>query len=150
MDYMGSTLVVFAILLVVTIAALSFEPANPLQKWLSLAQRYATDRRPSGVQFPGERILFGSRRGRLKPLNEFVTFDVTIDDFGLWLVCNGVDGADVPAALKIPGTHVRGRGEHGRNHLFELYAEPPVRIALQGAAGESLQRRCQPAGEPVA
>ena len=85
MDYMGSTLVVLAILLVVTIAALSFEPVNPLQKWLGLAQRYATDRRPSAVQFPGERILFGSRRGRLKPLNEFVSFDVTIDDFGLWL-----------------------------------------------------------------
>lgn len=150
MEYLGPTLVVFAILLVVTVAALSFEPANPFEKWLSLAQRYTTDRRPSGVQFPGERILFGGRRGGLKPLNEFVTFDVTIDDFGLWLVCHGIDEAEVPAALKIPGTHVRGRGEHGRHYLFELFAEPPVRIGLRGAAGEALQQRCRPSGEPIA
>ncbi len=150
MDYLGPTLVVFAILLVVTIAALSFEPANPLEKWLSLAQRYATERRPSAVQFPGQHILFGGQRGRLKALNEFVSFDVAIDDFGLWLVCKGIDTARVPAALKIPGTHVRSHGEHGKHYLFDLYAEPPVRIALRGEAGAELQARCRPSGETSA
>ncbi len=150
MDYLGPTLVVFAILLVVTLAALSFEPANPFEKWLSLAQRYATERRPSAVQFAGQRVLFGGRRGRLKPLNEFVSFDVTIDDFGVWLVCKGVDADKVPDALKIPGTHVRSRGAHGRNHVFEVYAEPPVRIALRGEAGAELQSRCRSSGPPGA
>lgn len=150
MDYLGPTLVVFAILLVVTIAALSFEPANPLAKWLSLAQRYATDRRPSAVQFPRQRILFGGPRGRLKSLNDFVRFDVAIDDFGLWLVCKGVDSDEVPAALKIPGTHVRSQGEHGQHYLFDLFAEPPVRIALRGEAGAELQSRCRSPAEPAA
>lgn len=148
MDYLGPTLVVFAILLVVTIAAFAFEPANPFEKWLSLAQRYATERRPSTVQFAGQRVLFGGPRGRLKALNDFVSFDVTIDDFGLWLVCKGVDTGEVPDALKIPGTHVRSRGEHGRNYVFELYAEPPVRIALRGEAGAELLSRCQPSVTP--
>ena len=39
MDFLGPTFIVFAILLVVTIAALSFEPVNPLDAWLKRAMR---------------------------------------------------------------------------------------------------------------
>ena len=138
MDFIGPALVVFAILIVVAIAAVSFEPAK---KWIQLTERYATERRPSEVGFADQRILFGAKRGRLKPLTPFVTFDVTMDDFGLWLVCKGVEAEQFEPALKIPGTHVRAVGEHGRHYLFELYAEPTVRIAVQRELGKELKNR---------
>lgn len=141
MSFLGPAFVVFAILMVVAIAAVAFEPANPLEQWQRLAERYATERRPSEVQFPGQRILFGGKRGSLKPLTPFVTIDVTVDDFGLWLVCKGVEAEQFDPAVKIPGTHVRAAGKHGKHHVFELYAEPPVRIAVQGAFGQELANR---------
>lgn len=143
MDFLGPAFVVFAILIVVAIAAVSFEPANPFEKWLQLAERYATERRPSQVEFADQRILFGGKRGRLKPLTPFVTIDATVDDFGLWLVCKGVEAENFDPALKIPGTHVRAAGEHGNRYLFDLYAEPPVRIAVQGDLGRVLSSRVQ-------
>lgn len=141
MDFLGPAFVVFAILIVVAIAAVSFEPANPFEKWVRLAERYATDRRPFEVKFADQRILFGGKRGRLKPLTPFVTIDATVDDFGLWLVCKGVESEQFEPALKIPGTHVRAAGEHGKHRVFELYAEPPVRIAVQDALGQELANR---------
>lgn len=141
MDFIGPALVVFAILIVVAIAAVSFEPANPFEKWIQLTERYATERRPSEVGFADQRILFGAKRGRLKPLTPFVTFDVTVDDFGLWLVSKGVEAEQFEPALKIPGTHVRAAGEHGSRYLFELYAEPTVRIAVQRELGKELKNR---------
>lgn len=143
MEYIGPTLIVLAILIAVAVAAVAFEPANPFAKWLQLAKHYATPRRPSAVQYAEQKILFGGQKGRLTSLNEFVRFDVTIDDFGLWLVCKGIETDEVPLALKVPGTHVRFHGQHGRNYLFDLFAEPPVRIAVHGELGEALQRRCE-------
>ena len=141
MSFLGPAFVVFAILMVVAIAAVAFEPANPLDSWLRLAQRYATERRPSEVGFADQRILFGGKRGRLKPLTPFVTIDATVDDFGLWLVCKGIEAEQFDPAVKIPGTHVRSAGKHGNKHVFELYAEPPVRIAVHGALGQELANR---------
>lgn len=143
MEYIGPILIVFAILIAVAVAAVAFEPANPFAKWLQLAKHYATPRRPSAVQYADQKIQFGGQKARLTSLNEFVRFDVTIDDFGLWVVCKGIETDEVPLALKIPGTHVRFCGQHGRNYLFDLYAEPPVRIAVHGELGEELQRRCR-------
>ena len=144
MDLIGPAFVVFAILIVVAIAAVSFEPANPFEHWVRLAERYATERRPSEIGFADQRILFGGKRGRLKPLTSFVAFDATVDDFGLWIVCKGVEAEQFDPALKIPGTHVRAAGSNGKYHVFELYAEPPVRIAVGGALGQELASRVGP------
>jgi len=141
MDYLGPTFIVFAILLVVTIAALSFEPSNPLDAWLRLAERYQTPRRPVDTQFANEQLLFGLKR--VNRLNDFARFDLAIDDYGLWIVYANNDREDLPSALKIPGTHVRFVGKHGRRYVFELYAEPPIRMAARGAFGETLMQRCQ-------
>ena len=143
MDFLGPAFVVFAILIGVAVAAVSFEPANPFEQWLRLAERYATERRPSEVEFADQRILFGSKRGRLKPLTPFVTIDATVDDFGLWLVCKGVDAEGFDPALKIPGTHVRAAGMRGKHYVFELFAEPPVRMAVPGALGQELTNRAR-------
>lgn len=141
MDFIGPAFVVFAILIVVAIAAVSFEPANPFEKWVQLTERYATERRPFEVEFADQRMLFGGKRGRLKPLTPFVTIDATVDDFGLWLVCKGIEAEQFDPAVKIPGTHIRAAGKHGKHHVFELYAEPPVRIAVQDALGQQLANR---------
>jgi hypothetical protein len=141
MEYIGPTFIVFAILIVVTIAAFSFEPANPLEAWIKLGERYQTSRRPSERQFTNLQLMFGVKR--LSRLNDFARFDAAIDDFGLWIVYGNSGQDDVPDALKIPGTHVRFRGEHGGQYLFELYAEPPVRMAAKGEFGEALKQRCQ-------
>jgi hypothetical protein len=141
MDYLGPTLIVFAVLLVVMIAALSFQPANPLDAWFKLAQRYQTGRRPSERQFTGQKLQFGIKR--VSSLNDFARFDATIDEFGLWLVYSNNPQEEVPSALKIPGTHVRYVAEHGRKYLFDLYAEPPIRMAASGEFGEVLRQRCQ-------
>lgn len=144
MEYLSETLIVAAILIVVAVAVVSFEPANPFASWLKLAERYGTERRPSQIQHAGQKVLFGGQRGRLRTLNEFVTFDMTIDEFGLWIVLNGVDPEQAVTGLKIPGTHVRPAGQHGKNFLFDLYAEPPVRIAVSGQLGSELAERCGP------
>jgi hypothetical protein len=141
MDYLGPTFIVFAILLVVMIAALSFQPANPLDAWIKLAQRYQTPRRPSERQFTGQKLQFGAKR--VSSLNDFARFDTTIDDFGLWIVYSNNAQDEVPSVLKIPGTHVRFVGEHGRKYLFDLYAEPPIRMAASGDFGDTLRQRCQ-------
>ena len=141
MDFLAPTIIVFAVLLVVAIAALSFEPADPFAAWIKLAERYGTGRRPSAIQFTGQRIRFGGQRGKPKDLNAFVTFDATIDDFGLWIICTGIDEEQFPATLKIPGTHVRFVGEKGNEHVFDLYAEPPVRMSVRGEFGQALAER---------
>ncbi len=141
MDYLGPTFIVFAILLVVTIAAVSFEPANPLDAWLKLAQRYQTSRRPASIDFGDQSLLFGIKR--VQRLNDFARFDLTIDDEGLWIVYRNNDQEDLPSALRVPGTHVRFRGKVGQRYLFELYAEPAVRMAARGDFGAALMQRCR-------
>lgn len=144
MDFLGPTLIVFAILIGVAVAAVSFQPANPLKDWHRLAERYATADRPAAAQFTGQAIRFGGERGGLKPLNRFVSFDATIDDHGLWLVCRGAESPDVQAAVKIPGTHVRPAAKRGRGYVFELFAEPPVRIAVGNDLGTAVMQKLQP------
>ena len=141
MDYLGPTFIVFAVLLVVMIAAISFQPANPLDAWFRLAERYQTPRRPSEKQFTNQALMFGLKR--VKRLNDFARFDATIDEYGPWIVYSNNPQDEVPSALKIPGTHVRFVGEHGRKYLFELYAEPPIRMAASGEFGATLRQRCQ-------
>lgn len=141
MDFLAQTIIVFAILIVVAIAALSFEPADPFAAWIKLAERYGTARRPSAIQFTGQHIRFGGQRGKPKVLNAFVTYDATIDDFGLWIICKGIDEEQFPATLKIPGTHVRFLVEKGNEYLFDLYAEPPVRMSVRGDFGRALAER---------
>jgi hypothetical protein len=144
MEYFGSTIIVIAVLVAVAVAAVTFQPANPLQQWLKLAEQYGTSSTPSEVQFADQRIKFGGQRGTLQPLNSFVSFDATIDDFGLWLVLKGTDNPDIAPALRIPGTHVRPAGQRGGSYRFDLYAEPPVRVAVGAELGEQLQLKCKP------
>lgn len=145
MDFLGPGLIVFAVLVGVAVAAVSFEPANPLEKWHRLMERYGTTDRPADVQFPGQAVRFGGERGGMQPLNPFVTFDAAIDDFGLWLVARGSGSTGSKAAVRVPGTHVRPAARRGRGHQFELFAEPPVRIAVDRELGAALMAKCRPA-----
>ena len=141
---MGSILIVFAILIAVAVAAVAFEPANPLQQWAKLTEQYGTHDQPSNVQFTGQQITFGGQRGGLKPLNNFVSFDATVDEFGLWLVLKGAENPEITPAVRIPGTHVRPAGQRGRTMRFDLFAEPPVRIGTDGELAQALLSKSQP------
>ena len=145
MEQMGSALIALAIVLVVAIAAFSFEPANPLESWLRLAQSYGTARQPSQVSFTDQDIQFGGKRGALKNLAIAAKFDATVDDFGFWVTYKGPLPEEVPDTLKIPGTHVRYISRVGRQQVFELFSSPPVTIGVQGELGDVLIQRCQPA-----
>lgn len=143
MEHLDSIFIVFAILLVVLIAAMSFEPANPFGPWLELARRYGTDRLPSQFVFADEHILFGGARGPLKGLAQYAAFDAMLDDDGLWLRFKGAVPEDCPSTLRVPGTHVRFLQQKGEQYRFELFAEPPVKMAVYGEFGKGIKRRCQ-------
>ena len=143
MAYLTEAFIAIAIIAVVAIAAVSFEPANPLASWFKLAERYGTERRPSQRAFTDVGVLFGSTRGALRPLTDFGKFDVELDDFGLWLIYKGPLPDDCAAGIKVPGTHVRFVKQKGDQYLFDLFAEPPVRIAVQGDPGVMIQQKCQ-------
>ncbi len=121
-----------------------FEPANPFAKWNQLVESYGTQDRPPRVEFTDQQILFGGLRGGVKPLGPAVSFDATIDEFGLWLRLKGAEGPDLTRTLRIPGTHVRPAGNRGGGYRFDLYAEPPVRIAVAGEFGDALMQKSRP------
>jgi hypothetical protein len=141
MEFVGPTFIVFAILIIVAVAAVSYTPAAPYDAWLKLTQRYQTDRRPTVVQFTNQVLMFGEKR--VKRVNDFARFDTTIDDFGLWIVFRNNDQQEIPNALKIPGTHVRYEAHHGDQYLFQLYGEPPIRMTAKGEFGETLMKKVQ-------
>ena len=145
MEYLSEILIVAAILVVVAVAAVSFEPANPLGPWLRLTERYSAGQQPPTVSFPEQDVLFGSGRGRLKTMAIAAKFDATIDEYGLWIVYKGPLPEEVASSVRIPGTHVRFSGQHGQHYLFELYAEPPVKMGVRGEFGEQLMQRCSSA-----
>jgi hypothetical protein len=144
MEYLGSAMIALAILLVVVIAAFSFEQTNPLDPWLRLIQSYATSRAPSQVSYVDQDIRFGTKSGSLKSLAIAAKFDATIDDFGFWITYKGPLPDEVPDTVKIPGTHVRFLAQKGSEFVFDLYAKPPVKVGLRGELGSTLMERCQP------
>lgn len=145
MEYLGETLTVFAILVAVAVAAVAFEPANPVDHWSRLAERYGTSDRPGNAQYPMQPVYFGGPRGALKPLAPNANFDIAVDDYGLWIAARGIDAGGVAPTLKIPGTHVKPAGKRKNGFLFKLYAEPPVRVLVGGELGSELLRKSQAA-----
>lgn len=144
MEYLGTALIALAVLLVVVIAAFSFEQANPLDPWLRLIQSYATPRAPSQVSYTDQDIRFGTKSGSLKSLAIAAKFDATIDDFGFWLTYKGPLPDEVPDTIKVPGTHIRFVAQKGGQRVFDLYADPPVKVGVSGELGDMLMERCQP------
>lgn len=143
MEYFGETLTVLVVLVAVAVAAVMFEPADPLDNWRRLAERYGTTDRPANAQYPMQQIFFGGPRSALKPLAPSATFDIAVDDYGLWIAARGIDAGDLAPTLKIPGTHVKSAGKRRNGFVFKLFAEPPVRILVGGEPGSELMRRTQ-------
>ena len=143
MEYFGETLIVLLILVAVAVAAVMFEPADPLENWKRLNERYGTSSWPGNPQFTMQQIQFGGPRGGLKPLSSSAAFDVEIDEFGLCLAGRGIGAEGGPEVIRVPGTHVRPAGKRKQGYVFKLYAEPPVRILVAGEVGAELLRRAQ-------
>lgn len=141
MEYLGETIVVLLILVIVAVAAVAFEPADPLENWKRLLERYGTSGWPDNPQFTMQQIQFGGPRGALKPLGPDAVFEVALDDFGLCLAGRGIGTGDTPDIVRVPGTHVRPAGKRKQGYVFELYAEPPVRILVGGELGSEMLRK---------
>lgn len=145
MEHFGSVFIALAVLLVVVIAAFSFEQANPLDPWLRLIQSYATSRAPSNVSYANQDVRFGAKAGSLKSLSIAAKFDAAIDDFGFWLTYKGPLPDEVPDTIKVPGTHIRFVAQKGNQYVFDVFAEPPVKIGVRDELGSALMERCRPA-----
>ena len=143
MEYLAETFIVIGILVAVAVAAVAFEPANPLEKWIQLTDKYGTHDRPKEAQFTGQPIVFGGQRGGLKPLSRFIGFEATIDNYGLWLVIQGEIDPQVTPGVRVPGTHIRPAGNRGGQYRFDVYAEPPVRIAVGKELGKAIIDKSQ-------
>ena len=143
MEYFGETLIVLLILVAVAVAAVMFEPADPLENWKRLTERYGTSSWPGNTQFTTQQIQFGGPRGGLKPLSPSAAFDVEIVEFGLCLAGRGIGAVGGPEVIRVPGTLVRPAGKRKHGYVFMLYAEPPVRILVAGEVGSELLRRAQ-------
>ena len=141
MEYLGPAIVVLGILAAVAVAAIVFEPPNPFALWIRLAEHYGTDRRPAQLTHPNEMILFAGARGSFKSLGEATTCDAAIDDDGLWLVMKGNRPDGSPGVLKIPGTHIRFGDQRGEQYRFDVFARPPVKMALYGELGNAIMQR---------
>ena len=141
MEYLGETIVVLLILVGVAVAAVAFEPADPLENWNRLIERYGTSNWPGNPQFTAQQIQFGGPRGALKPLSPEATFDAEIDEFGLCLAGRGIDSGGNSHIIRVPGTHIRPGGKRKQGLVFKLYAEPPVRILVAGELGSEMLRK---------
>jgi hypothetical protein len=141
MEYLGETIVVLLILVGVAVAAVAFEPADPLDNWNRLIERYGTSSWPKNPQFTAQQVAFGGPRGALKPLGPDAVFDAELDDFGLCLAGRGIGSGDTPNIIRVPGTHVRPAGKRKQGFVFKLYAEPPVRILVAGELGSEMLRK---------
>ncbi len=135
MDFLASPLGVILILGIVAVAAFSFEPAKYVGDWRELAKRYETNRRPSSVAFPGEKISLG--------LYEFAYIDAALDDDGFWMVYSGPDPKKAPECTLIPWDCIRFKEEQESRHNFQIRLKGPLEFYVSPQLGAALQRRSQ-------
>ena len=133
MDFLASPLGVFAILGIVAVAAFVFAPAKYVGVWRAVAQRYATDRRPSSVAFSEQEIALG--------LYEFAHVDAALDDDGFWMLYSGPNPRKAPACVLIPWDCIRFKQVKDSRHNFQIRLKDPLEFYVSPELGAALQRR---------
>jgi hypothetical protein len=137
MEFISSPLGVLLILGIVAVAAVAFEPAKFVGDWRELGKRYATDRRPSTVAFPGEKIEVGSSVA----LPNVTQVDAAIDDDGFWLVYDGPSPGKAPDCIFLPWDCVRYRRDKNGRQNFQLRGRKPIELWVSPELGAAMQRR---------
>jgi len=133
MDFIASPLGVLVILAFVTIVAISFEPTKFAGAWRELVQRYATDRRPASITFPGETIELGKFK--------FMNIDAALDDDGFWLVNEAQGPGKAAHCVFLPWDCVRYRQDKDGKQNFQLRGKQPIELWVSQELGRAMQRR---------
>lgn len=153
MDGVHPALLVFSVLGLVAIAAVSYVPANFLGNYRRLAERFETNCRPKSITFPGEYIMVGRLiRGPYffaKSFGDFARFDVTIDDEGLWFLYDGPLPSKAPDCMLVPWDRVKLKNNRGHIYFFDIEASDPVEISVAATLGEAICRRIPKISETV-
>ncbi len=113
MDFIASPLGVVLILILVGVAAVSYEPGQFGGKWQTMADWFASDHRPQHVSFRQESVYVGA----------YAHCDVSLDMSGLWLQCDGEESRRAPPCLFIPWHCMRLRRRGNDSCVFMLRRE---------------------------
>lgn len=141
MDFLASPLGVFAILAVITIAAVVYEPSSYVGIWREFAKHYETKRRPQSIRFAGEELSLGE--------DEFAHVDASIDDEGLWILYNGPEPGKAPECSLIPWDRLRFRRQTPSRYNFQVRLNQPLDIYVSPELGKAMQPRSQTMPEGV-
>ncbi len=133
MDFLASPLGVLAILAIVAVAAMTFQPAKYVGIWREVAKFYETEKRPSSVQFSGEEISLG--------LSEFAHIDAALDDEGFWMLYGGPEPNKAPPCVLIPWDCIRFKEETESRHNFQIRLKDPHELLVSPQLGAALRRR---------
>ncbi len=142
MDLLASPAGVLIILLVVVIAAFNFQPADFMGPWKELADLYATDKRPTSVQFPNESIEVGSIEV-MKPSNfpGLSHMNIALDEDGFWLLSDESGPGKPAVCLFLPWDCVRYRQTKGERQNFQMRGKDPIELWVSNELGDAMQRR---------
>jgi hypothetical protein len=135
MSFLASPLGVIAILAIVAIAALAFQPAKYAGIWRDVAKFYATDKRPLSPQFRNEEISLG--------LFEFARIDAALDDDGFWMLYSGPDAGKAPPCVLIPWDCIRYKQTTDSGHNYQIRLKEPQELLVSDELGTALKRRSQ-------
>ena len=135
MNFLASPIGVIAILAIVAIAAVMYQPANYVGVWRELAKLYETDKRPISAAFQGESIEVG-------PFN-YSQVDIVLDDDGFWMLYGGPGPQKVPACIQVPWDCVRYRQEKRGRQNFQIRGKKPIELWVMPELGAAMQRRSE-------
>jgi hypothetical protein len=133
MDFITSPVFVLLILVAVTIAAFSFEPAKFVGAWREIGALYESERLPTSLTFRDVSIKLGA--------DDFAHIDAALDDEGFWMVFQGTTQGKAANCVLIPWDCVRFRQDKGDKQNFQIRGKNPIELMVSAELGTALQRR---------
>ena len=118
-----SALLVIAILIVVALFAMIYRPPGYDGEWETISRQFATDNRPVRFSYSNEKLFFSP----IMPWwfawsrifsGEYCSFDVEMDQRGIWLRYHGPEPRKCAEFLHIPWSEIVGAGRVGE--LFRI------------------------------
>lgn len=133
MDFIASPLGVLAILAIVMIAALTFQPQELVGQWREILKLYGTERVPTSISFGEESIELG--------FHNFTTVDVSLNDEVLSLIHRSKVPKGGITVASIPWDCVRYRQTKIDRQNFQLRGKEPIELWVASELGDAMQRR---------
>jgi len=152
LDNIDPTLIVLATLGVIVFLALAWNPSGYQGAWKLLADSFATEKRPRRITFAGEEVLVGSPADMARVPNTalagFATFDVEVDEEGVWMLHDTPPADSRRLRLFVPGYKFTFVREKETQYIFKVDAGEQVTLTFYRELGEAVKRRCLEATRP--